>query len=261
MRLQGARAVVTGGASGLGLAVAERLVEVGARVVVLDLRPPIALPPGAAYVEADVGSEAAADRAMAEAVDVLGGLTLAVCCAGISHRGRVVGREGPMAHMDFARVVTVNLIGTFLVCRAAATVMQHNDPEPDGERGVIVNTASIAAFDGQIGQGRLCRLQRRGGEPDLAAGPRIRKLRGKGRLHCPGGLRDPDGGVPHGDRAGGAAPPSAVSQTPRGPRGVCGTLLPHLRKPHAERRGDPARWGLEDGCEIAHDPTTMTQPP
>ena len=152
MRLQGARAVVTGGASGLGLAVAERLVELGARVVVLDLRPPVALPPGAAYVEADVGSEAAVERAMAEAVDVLGGLTLAVNCAGISHRGRVVGREGPMAQADFARVVTVNLIGTFLVCRAAATVMQHNDPEPDGERGVIVNTASIAAFDGQIGQ-------------------------------------------------------------------------------------------------------------
>ena len=124
----------------------------GARAVVLDLRPPIALPPGAAYVEADVGSEAATDRAMAEAVDVLGGLTLTVNCAGISHRGRVVGREGPMAQMDFARVVTVNLIGTFLVCRAAATVMQHNDPEPYGERGVIVNTASIAAFDGQIGQ-------------------------------------------------------------------------------------------------------------
>ena len=105
MRLQGARAVVTGGASGLGLAVAERLVEVGARVVVLDLRRPVALPPGAAYVEADVGSEAAVERAMAEAVDVLGGLTLAVNCAGISHRGRVVGREGPMAQMDFARVV------------------------------------------------------------------------------------------------------------------------------------------------------------
>ncbi|MGH8609924.1 MAG: SDR family oxidoreductase, partial [Gammaproteobacteria bacterium] len=103
-----------GGASGLGLAVAERLVELEARVVVLDLRPPVALP-GAAYVEADVGSEAAADRAMVEAVDVLGGLTLAICCAGISHRGRVVGREGPMAQADFARVVTVNLIGTFLV--------------------------------------------------------------------------------------------------------------------------------------------------
>ena len=152
MRLQRARAVVTGGASGLGLAVAERLVEMGARVVVLDLRPPVALPPGAAYVEADVGSEAAVERAMAEAVDVLGGLTLAVNCAGISHRGRVVSREGSMAQADFARVVTVNIIGTFLVCRAAATVMQHNDPEPDGERGVIVNTASIAAFDGQIGQ-------------------------------------------------------------------------------------------------------------
>ena len=87
-----------------------------------------------------MGSEAPVERAMAEAVNVLGGLTLAVNCAGISHRGRVVGREGPMAQMDFARVVTVNLIGTFLVCPAAATVMQHNDPKPDGERGVIVNT-------------------------------------------------------------------------------------------------------------------------
>ena len=82
MRLQGARAVVTGGGSGLGLAVAERLVELGGRVVVLDLRPPVALPPGAAYVEADVGSEAAADRAMSEAVDVLGGLTLACAVPG-----------------------------------------------------------------------------------------------------------------------------------------------------------------------------------
>ena len=112
MRLQGARAVVTGGASGLGLAVAERLVELGARVVVLDLRPPVALPPGAAYVEADVGSEASVNRAMAEAVDVLGGLTLAVNCAGISHRGRVAGREGPMAQADFARVVRSIRSGT-----------------------------------------------------------------------------------------------------------------------------------------------------
>jgi NAD(P)-dependent dehydrogenase (short-subunit alcohol dehydrogenase family) len=102
-----------GGASGLGLAVAERLVELGARVAVLDLRPPVALPPGAAYVEADVGSEAAADRAMAEAVNVLGGLTLAVNCAGISHRGagggqgRVDGADGfrPRRHGQSNRLL------------------------------------------------------------------------------------------------------------------------------------------------------------
>jgi NAD(P)-dependent dehydrogenase (short-subunit alcohol dehydrogenase family) len=93
---------------------------------------------------------------MAEAVDVhvLGGLTLAVNCAGISHRGRVVGREGPMAHDGLRGVVTVNLIGTFLasVPRRGHCHATQRRPEPDGERGVIVNTASIAAFDGQIGQ-------------------------------------------------------------------------------------------------------------
>ena len=248
MRLQRARAVVTGGASGLGLAVVERLVEVGERVVVLDLRPPVALPPGAAYVEADVGSEAATDRAMAEAVDVLGGLTLAVNCAGISHRGRVVGREGPMAQADFARVVTVNLIGTFLVCRAAATVMQHNDREPDGARGVIVNTASIAAFDGQIGQAAYAASK--GGVVSLTL-PLARELRGQGRLHRPGRVRDPDGGDTQRAGTNGPAEPAAVPKTLRDPGGVCGTLLPHLREPHAERRGDPARWGLENECEIA----------
>ena len=209
--------MVTGGASGLGLAVAERLVELGARVVVLDLRPPVALPPGAAYLEADVGSETAVDRAMAEAVDVLGGLTLAVNCAGISHRGRVVGREGPMAQMDFARVVTVNLIGTFLVCRAAATVMQHNDPEPDGERGVIVNTASIAAFDGQIGQAAYAASKGGVVSLTLPLARELRELRGKGRLHRPGGLRDPDGGVPDRARTGGPARTSSRFPNASGP--------------------------------------------
>jgi NAD(P)-dependent dehydrogenase (short-subunit alcohol dehydrogenase family) len=109
VRLQAARAVVTGGASGLGLAVAERLVELGARVVVLDLHPPVALPPGAAYVEADVGSETAADRPWPRR-STCSGAHARVCCAGIFHRGRVVGREGPMAQAHFARVVTVNLV-------------------------------------------------------------------------------------------------------------------------------------------------------
>ena len=177
-----------GGASGLGLAVAERLVDLGARVVVLDLRPPVALPPGAAYVEADVGSEAAVDRAMGRGGRRALGLTLAVCCAGISHRGRVVGREGPMAQMDFARVVTANIIGTFLVCRAAATVMQHNDPEADGECGVIVNTASIAAFDGQIGQAAYAASK--GGVVNLTL-PLAREPSGSGSSASPRGSSRP----------------------------------------------------------------------
>lgn len=152
MKLQAARALVTGGASGLGLAVARRLGDAGARVAILDIRPPVEAPRGIPFVAADVASEGAVERAMAEAVEALGGLTLAVNCAGISHRGRVVGRDGRMALSDFTRVVSVNLIGTFAVCRAAADAMQHNEPEADGERGVIVNTASVAAFEGQIGQ-------------------------------------------------------------------------------------------------------------
>jgi NAD(P)-dependent dehydrogenase (short-subunit alcohol dehydrogenase family) len=152
MRLQAARAVVTGGASGLGLAVAHRLVEAGARVAVMDLRLPAEPPPGLLCIEVDVSSEPAVDSAMARAAEALGGLTFAVHCAGTSHRERVVGREGLMAQADFARVVNVNLIGTFTVCRAAANLMQHNEPNTGGERGVIVTTASIAASDGQIGQ-------------------------------------------------------------------------------------------------------------
>ena len=198
----------------------------------------------------DVGSETAVDRAMAEAVDVLGGLTLAVNCAGISHRGRVVGRDGPMAQMDFARVVTVNLIGTFLVCRAAATVMQHNDPEPDGERGVIVNTASIAAFDGQIGQAAYAASK--GGVVSLTL-PLARELASFGvRVVCiaPGVFETPMvASLTESVRAG------LQNQQPFpkrfGAPGVRSTLLPHLRKSHAERRGDPARWGLEDESEIA----------
>jgi NAD(P)-dependent dehydrogenase (short-subunit alcohol dehydrogenase family) len=146
-----------------------------------------------------------------------------------------------MAQMDFARVGAVNLIGTFLVCRAAATVMQHNDPEPDGERGVIVNTASIAAFDGQIGQ--VAYAASKGGVASLtllAPGPRVRELRGQGRLHRPGGLRDPDGGDTQRAGTNGPAEPAAVSQTLRDPGRVCGTLLPHLRKSPTAK--EPA-WG------------------
>ena len=256
--------MVTGGASGLGLAVTERLVELGGRVVVLDLHPPVALPPGAAYVEADVGSEAAVDRAMGRGGRRALGLTLAVCCAGISHRGRVVGREGPMAHMDFARVVTVNLIGTFLVCRAAATVMQHNDPEADGERGVIVNTASIAAFDGQIGQAAYAASK--GGVVNLTL-PLAREFASFGvRVVCiaPGVFETPMVASTTGSVRAGLQNQQPFPQTLRDPRGVRSTGLSHLRKPHAERRGDPARWGLEDECEIALSKSVnksyMTQP-
>jgi NAD(P)-dependent dehydrogenase (short-subunit alcohol dehydrogenase family) len=156
MQLDGKVALVTGGASGLGRATTEMLARHGATVVLCDL-------PGSdgqavadelsgevRFVPADVTSEDDVRAAVATASE-LGGLHVAVNCAGVATPGRVLGRKGPLALDRFAQVVCVNLIGTFNVVRLAAEAMVAADPV-DGERGVIVNTASAAAFDGQIGQ-------------------------------------------------------------------------------------------------------------
>src|SRR5690606_18156165 len=153
------RAVVTGGVSGLGLAVATRIVADGGRVALLDVNDD----KGAAAVEAlgagnaryfrtDVTDEAGVAATLAVARDFLGGLNVADNCAGILGAGRVLGKEGPMPLDGFARTVMVNLVGSFNVAKAAAALMQQIGPGEDGERGVIVNTASVAAYEGQIGQ-------------------------------------------------------------------------------------------------------------
>ncbi|MGI9302796.1 MAG: SDR family NAD(P)-dependent oxidoreductase [Gammaproteobacteria bacterium] len=156
MNLSEAKAIVTGGASGLGHGVAKFLLEAGASVAVLDLavegEATQTLGADVTYFRADVSAEAEVDAAVESAASKLGGITLLVNCAGIVASQRIVGRDSLMSQRDFAKVINVNLIGTFTVCRAVAAVMQHNTPNDDGERGVIVNTASIAAFDGQIGQ-------------------------------------------------------------------------------------------------------------
>ena len=156
MQLAGSVALVTGGASGLGLATARELASAGAAVVLVDLpsspgqRAAEDLGGDAVFVPTDVTDErsvqAAVDRAAA-----LGPLRVAVNCAGIGTPGRVLGKAGPLPLEAFARVVTVNLVGSFNVIRLAAAAMARTDAI-DGERGVIVNTASAAAFDGQIGQ-------------------------------------------------------------------------------------------------------------
>jgi NAD(P)-dependent dehydrogenase (short-subunit alcohol dehydrogenase family) len=157
---QGAVAIVTGGASGLGAATAARLAAQGAIVVVLDLptsqgEQTAAGLPGSAdhtFAPADVQDPAAVQQAVATATGK-GPLRILINCAGIGTPGKVVGRDGsPMPLEQFARVVGVNLVGTFNVIRLAAAAMVANEPTAEGERGVIVNTASIAAFDGQIGQ-------------------------------------------------------------------------------------------------------------
>jgi NAD(P)-dependent dehydrogenase (short-subunit alcohol dehydrogenase family) len=159
MELSGASAVVTGGASGLGEACARALTEQGARVVVLDLQDDkgeqVAKELGGVYVRADVTSTTDVTAAV-EAAAELGPLRALVNCAGIGWAQRTVGREMTYetAHDlgAFEKVVSVNLIGTFNCIRLAATAMSRNEPGPDNERGAIVNTASIAAFDGQTGQ-------------------------------------------------------------------------------------------------------------
>ena len=154
MRIEGSSALITGGASGLGLATAQRLAAAGAHVVLLDLPrsdgAEQAKQIGGTFVPGDVTSEADVAAAVAAAADAAP-LRIAVNCAGIGGARRTVGKDGPYPLEQFTRVVTVNLIGTFNVIRLAATAMTATDPV-DGERGVIVNTASVAAFDGQIGQ-------------------------------------------------------------------------------------------------------------
>ena len=159
MQADSVRAVVTGGVSGLGLAVARRIVADGGKVALLDVNDArgaeaIALL-GAAnscYLHTDVTDEADVASSVAAAHDVLGGLNAAISCAGILGAGRVLGKEGAMPLATFRTTVMVNLVGSFNVAKAAAELMQRNAPGEDGERGVIVNTASVAAYEGQIGQ-------------------------------------------------------------------------------------------------------------
>jgi NAD(P)-dependent dehydrogenase (short-subunit alcohol dehydrogenase family) len=156
MDIQGKVALVTGGASGLGRAVVEELAGNGASVVICDLPSSEGqavaeqLGSGVQFAPTDVTSESDVQAAVAMAGD-LGGLHIAVNCAGVGTPGRVLGRKGAHPLEQFAMVINVNLIGTFNVLRLAAAKMVEADPV-DGERGVIINTASIAAFDGQIGQ-------------------------------------------------------------------------------------------------------------
>ena len=159
MQLASARAVITGGVSGLGLAVAQHLVKHGGKVALFDVnddKGTVAVAElGAAnarYFKTDVTDEAGVAANVATARDFLGGLNVAINCAGILGSGRMLGKNGPMPLSQFQTTVMVNLVGSFNVAKACAEQMQGNDAGSDGERGVIVNTASVAAYEGQIGQ-------------------------------------------------------------------------------------------------------------
>lgn len=158
MQMQDRVFVITGAGSGLGAAVARMAVDAGARVMVLDIdaeagRATVdALGKAARFQRCDVTSAAEGEAAIQAALDSFGRIDVAVNCAGVAPGERIVGRDGPHRLESFARAIQINLIGTFNILRLAASAMTGNAPLEGGERGVIVNTASIAAFDGQIGQ-------------------------------------------------------------------------------------------------------------
>lgn len=158
MKFENVHAIVSGGVSGLGFATSERIVKAGGKVAMLDVNEQHGaeaakkLGRNALFIKTDVSSEKEVQAAVAQAEGAFGNLQLVVNCAGVLGAGRTLGREGPMKTDLFAKVIHINLIGTFNLIKAAANVMQQNTPDSEGERGVIVNTASVAAFEGQIGQ-------------------------------------------------------------------------------------------------------------
>ncbi|MBB5662174.1 NAD(P)-dependent dehydrogenase (short-subunit alcohol dehydrogenase family) [Rhizobium leguminosarum] len=158
MLIRGASFIVTGGGSGLGAATARALVEAGGRVTIVDLNAEAGeefarqFGSDARFVKADVTDGEATTAVVAAAVEAFGGLRGLVNCAGVAPAEKVIGRDGPHRLESFASTIGINLIGTFNMIRLAAAAIQNAEPDAEGERGVIVNTASVAAFDGQIGQ-------------------------------------------------------------------------------------------------------------
>ncbi len=183
MRVEAASALVVGGASGLGEATARRLHAAGAAIVIADLNADKGsaltseLGDRASFVEANVMEADEVQAAVDAAAAAAGGLRISVCCAGIGWAQRTVSKQGPHDLEIFSNVIKVNLIGTFNVLRLAATAMAANEPDAAGERGVCVNTASIAAFDGQIGQ--VAYAASKGGIVGLTL-PAARDLAGRG---------------------------------------------------------------------------------
>jgi NAD(P)-dependent dehydrogenase (short-subunit alcohol dehydrogenase family) len=158
MQLENKGILVTGGASGLGAACVRLLTQAGAKATIVDLNPETGaalaeeLGSAAQFVKTDVTNEADVQAAIKAAIDKFGALHVVINCAGIGVAEKVLGKNGPTSLASFSKVIQVNLIGTFNVIRLATAAMAENQADAEGERGVIINTASVAAFDGQIGQ-------------------------------------------------------------------------------------------------------------
>ncbi|NKB56230.1 MAG: SDR family NAD(P)-dependent oxidoreductase [Alphaproteobacteria bacterium] len=156
MDVTGTSAIVTGGASGLGAGTARALADAGAKVAIFDMNMDVARQVASEIdgiaIECDVSDAGSAEAAIAAARDAHGVAAICVNCAGVAAGQRIVGRDGPIDLEDYAKVIRVNLIGTFNVLRLAAADMMGREPNADGERGIVINTASVAGYEGQIGQ-------------------------------------------------------------------------------------------------------------
>ena len=158
MRIADCHAIVTGGASGLGAATAARIVAEGGKVTLLDRDAgkgeahAAALGASARFRRLDVVDEADMTAAVGESIEAFGPLTLMTSCAGVANPGRILGRKGVLPLDSYRTVISINLIGSFNAMKAAADAMRHNEPDSGGCRGLIVNTASVAAYEGQVGQ-------------------------------------------------------------------------------------------------------------
>jgi NAD(P)-dependent dehydrogenase (short-subunit alcohol dehydrogenase family) len=235
MKLDGIGALVAGGASGLGAATARLLAANGARVAIADLdgdkAQALADELGGAGFKADVTNEAEVQAAVDGAVEAFGEIRFAVSCAGIGWAERTVGKNGPAQLQPFETVIRVNLIGTFNVLRLAAAAMAQNEPDEGGERGAVVMTASIAAYDGQIGQ--TAYAASKGGIVGLTL-PAARDLSRQGIRVCtiaPGTFDTP-----------------LLAALPEDARLALGQQIPH-----PSRLGDPAEFAAL-ACHIAQNP-------
>lgn len=159
MNLKQTKAIISGGASGLGFATAQHITEQGGKVTLLDINQQAGEQAvaklgadKAQFIQADVSSEPQISKACEQAQSFADGLNVVVNCAGVLAAGRILGREKPMDLAHFNTALQVNLLGSFNLAKAAANLMQHNQGDSDGQKGVIINTASIAAYEGQIGQ-------------------------------------------------------------------------------------------------------------
>ena len=260
MRITGTGALVTGGASGLGAATVRRLAGAGAQVVIADLNAQAGealaaeLGDTARFVATDVTSEDSMRAAVQMAASLGNGLRILVNCAGIAIAEKVIGKDASHDLNRFAKVLQVNVVGAFNAIRLAAEAMQSNEPDAEGERGVIVNTASVAAFDGQIGQAAYSASK--GGVVSMTL-PIARELARYGirvLSIAPGIFDTPDAGRAAGVRARVARSAGALPATAGPPGRIRRAGAVYRREHDAQRRDNPAGWRDPHGATLIRIP-------